>query len=182
MSDNILLGCVGECGDRTHFAEHIQKNMVLYALRNDEQLSTPKAAAFIRSEMARALRESPYQANSLIAGYDAKTGPSLYFMDYLAALAKVNFGAQGYASYFCLSIFDRHWRPDLTEAEALAILQLCMDEMAKRFIVAAPEYFVKIVDRNGVRVLRSTDAFATELARVADGAGAGAASAAASHA
>eukprot|EP01139_Manchomonas_bermudensis_P020089 Amastigsp_a677909_32.p2 type:complete len:223 gc:universal Amastigsp_a677909_32:708-40(-) len=175
LDTNKILGVVGECGDRTHFAEYIQKNLALYTLRNDEELTTPKAAAYIRSEMARALRESPYQANCLIAGYDAKTGASLYFMDYLASLQKVNFGAQGYASHFTLAIFDRLWRPNMSEPEALGVLEACMAELAKRLIVAMPDFFIKIVDANGIRVLRSHDAFAREKAAVGAGAGAAAA-------
>ena len=37
--------------------------------------------------------------SSFIGGYDESTGASLYFFDYLAAFAKVDFGAQvGYFS------------------------------------------------------------------------------------
>eukprot|EP00300_Choanocystis_sp_HF-7_P024203 c25611_g1_i1.p1 GENE.c25611_g1_i1~~c25611_g1_i1.p1 ORF type:complete len:228 (+),score=47.42 c25611_g1_i1:35-685(+) len=175
LDSNKLLGVVGECGDRTHFAENIQKNLALYTLRNDEELSTAKAASFIRSTMAKALREAPYQANCLIAGYDAAAGPSLYFMDYLGALQKVNFGAQGYASHFTLAIFDRMWRPKMSEGEAMAVLEACMKELAKRFIVGMPDFFIKIVDANGVRILRSSDAFAYEKSVVAGPAAAGSA-------
>lgn len=34
--------------------------------------------------------------NLLLAGYDEKTGPSLYWMDYLATLNKINTGGTGY--------------------------------------------------------------------------------------
>ena len=51
---------------------------------------------------------SPYQTNLLIGGWDEKAGPSLYFLDYLASLQKVNYAAHGYCGYFCLSILDRH--------------------------------------------------------------------------
>ena len=44
-----------------------------------------------------------------LGGYDADDGASLYFCDYMASLHKVPFGAHGYCSNFCLSIFDREW-------------------------------------------------------------------------
>lgn len=34
----------------------------------------------------------------LLAGYDEKAGPSLYWMDYLATLNKVNTGGTGYGA------------------------------------------------------------------------------------
>ncbi len=42
--------------------------------------------------------QSPYHTNLLLAGYDAKTGPSLYWMDYLATLCKINTGGIGYGA------------------------------------------------------------------------------------
>lgn len=40
--------------------------------------------------------QSPYHCNLLIAGYDESTGPSLYWLDYLATLNKINTGGTGY--------------------------------------------------------------------------------------
>ena len=40
--------------------------------------------------------QSPYHCNLLLAGYDEATGPSLYWMDYLATLNKINTGGTGY--------------------------------------------------------------------------------------
>lgn len=40
--------------------------------------------------------QSPYQCNLLVAGYDEGPGPSLYWVDYLATLHKVNTGGTGY--------------------------------------------------------------------------------------
>lgn len=46
----------------------------------------------------------------LLAGYDEHVGPSLYYLDYLATLHKMDFSALGYASFFVLSTLDRHWK------------------------------------------------------------------------
>jgi len=46
----------------------------------------------------------------LLAGYDEHVGPSLYYLDYLATLHKMDFSAIGYASFFVLSTLDRHWK------------------------------------------------------------------------
>lgn len=43
--------------------------------------------------------QSPYQCNLLVAGWDENVGPSLYWMDYLATLSKVNTGGTGYGRW-----------------------------------------------------------------------------------
>ena len=45
--------------------------MQLFYYRNNRQpISVKAAASFARSEMARAIREAPWQVNCLIAGYE----------------------------------------------------------------------------------------------------------------
>lgn len=40
--------------------------------------------------------QKPYQVNILFAGFDEKAGPSLYWMDYLATMHKMNIAGNGY--------------------------------------------------------------------------------------
>lgn len=99
------------------------------------------------------MRKGPYQTNSLLAGFDEKIGPSLYFVDYLAALAKVNFGCQGHASNFVLSVFDREWKENMTLEEGIAVIKKCIHELHTRFLVSQPVFVVKVVDANGIRTI-----------------------------
>jgi hypothetical protein len=60
-------------------------------------------------QLATAMRRNPYEVHMLIGGYDGETkGPSLYFMDYMASLAKVDKAAHGYCSYFILRYLAFH--------------------------------------------------------------------------
>jgi len=126
----------------------------LYELRNDGiRLSTKAQANFCRSELAEALRRGPYQVNILLGGYDESSdAASLYFLDYLGTLQKIPYGAQGYASYFCLSTMDREYRSGLDETAALAIVEKCINEMRTRFLIAQDNFIIKIIDKKGVRV------------------------------
>ena len=94
-----------------------------------------------------------YQTNLLLGGYDAAGGASLYFLDYLASLNKVNFGCHGHASNFVLSILDREWKAGLTEAQGVEIVQKCIDELQVRYLIHMPKFLIKIVDKDGVRLL-----------------------------
>lgn len=116
------------------FAEYIQANIQLYSMRNGTELGPPAVASFVRSELANALRSrNPYTVNLLLGGYDPITEkPSLYWCDYLAALASVPYAAHGYAQYYCLSILDKHHQPDIDLDRGLKILRMCSDELKRR--------------------------------------------------
>ncbi|EPS73209.1 hypothetical protein M569_01545, partial [Genlisea aurea] len=152
LDSHKLLGASGETGDRAQFTEFIQKNVALYHFRNGIPLTTAAAANFTRGELATALRKSPYMVNIILAGYDKDTGPSLYFIDYIASLHKVDRAAFGYGSYFALSMMDRYHRPDMTVDEAVKLVDQCISEIRKRLVVAPPNFVIKIVDKEGARL------------------------------
>lgn len=76
-------------------------------MRNDSELGPSAVANFVRGELARSLRSrKPYTVNLLLGGIDPITNtPSLYWLDYLAALAPLPYAAHGYAQYESLLTF-----------------------------------------------------------------------------
>ncbi|KAJ6655591.1 hypothetical protein lerEdw1_004943, partial [Lerista edwardsae] len=156
MSEKILLLCVGEAGDTVQFAEYIQKNVQLYKMRNGYELSPTAAANFTRRNLADYLRSrTPYHVNLLLAGYDEQDGPALYYMDYLASLAKAPFAAHGYGAFLTLSILDRYYKPGLSREEALEILQKCLEEIQKRFILNLPSFNARFIDKDGIHDVKN---------------------------
>lgn len=154
LSDKLLMGVVGDSGDAVQFSEYIAKNLQLYKMRNGYELSPHAAANFTRRNLAEALRSrNSYQVNLLMAGHDADSGPELYFMDYLSALVKLPFASHGYGSFFSLSIMDRYYKPDMTKEEALELIQKCVDEIRRRFIVNMPVFKVRMVNKDGIHDL-----------------------------
>lgn len=89
--------------------------------------------------------------NIILAGYDKETGPSLYFIDYIASLHKVNTAAFGYGSYFALSMMDRHYHRDMTVEEAIELVDKVIMEIRSRLVIAPPNFVIKIVDKDGAR-------------------------------
>ena len=149
---SLIVGCAGPQGDRTQFCEFIQKNVILTNLRTGVRMSPRAASAYTRGELATALRSrGAYQANLLLAGVDKIDGPELYWMDYMASFAKVNFGAHGYASNFIISVFDREYKYDMSVEEALEVVKKCLHELKTRFLIHQPNFSIKIVDKDGIR-------------------------------
>merc|ERR1712232_137520 len=155
LTSHSAMGVSGPNCDLVNFSEYIAKNLALYQLNHDgTNLSVKSQANFCRSELADALRKGPYQVNLLLGGFDEGNGPSLYFMDYLASLEKLNYGSHGYASNFCLSIMDKEHRDDLNEDQALKIIDQCIHEIHTRFLISQPNFIVKVIDKDGVRVVK----------------------------
>ncbi|CAE8654428.1 unnamed protein product, partial [Polarella glacialis] len=148
-----LFACTGPPADTSNFCEYLDKNIKLHTLRTGLSLSTKACANYTRNELAAALRKGPYNVDLLVAGCDA-SGPALYFLDLYASSEKVNKGAHGYGAMFTLGLMDRYWKPDLTEAEAIDIIRMCIKELETRFIIDLGNYKCKIVDKNGVREIK----------------------------
>lgn len=89
----------------------------------------------------------------LIAGYNAKDGPELYWMDYFAAVNKLPFAAHGYAAFFVMSLMDRHYHKEMDFEQAKELMRKCFREIKTRFIANLPQFVVKVVDKDGVRVI-----------------------------
>lgn len=153
----------GEPGDTINFAEYIQANVQLQTIRGEGVgLGTGEVAHFARKQLANSLRSrKPYQVNILIGGVEpegkevarssaiTRAKPRLFWIDYLGAMIEVPFAAHGYATYFCLSIMDRYYKPGMDEGEALELLRRCLHELSTRFIVNLPVFGVRIVRSGG---------------------------------
>lgn len=150
-----LMSASGEAGDVANFSEYIQGNIRLYSVRNSQDLSPSETASFIRGELAASLRsQSRFQVNLLVAGYDKSSADSsLYWIDYLSSMAKVPFAAHGYCGYFLYSILDREYTPDLTLDQGMEIVKKCFAALKSRFIIDFADYTIKVVDKDGVRVV-----------------------------
>lgn len=156
LNKHNLVAYTGEAGDTVQFVEYVQANIQLYLMRqNDVELSPKATASFVRNQLATLIRSrKPYQVNVLIGGYDTKTGrPSLNWIDYLGTQVELPYGAHGYAAFYCTSLFDRHYRPDMTLPEGIDLLKMSLKELETRMPIDFKGVYVKVVDKDGCRPL-----------------------------
>lgn len=154
LNPHNLLAYTGEAGDTTQFAEYIQANVQLYTMREDGIELSPKAtASFVRNELAKLIRSrKPFQVNVLLGGFDAKLGtPTLNLIDYLGTQVELPYAAHGYAAFYTLSLFDRHYRPDMEVADGLNLLRMSLKELQTRMPIEFKGVYVKVVDKDGIR-------------------------------
>lgn len=109
LSSHQMIVTCGEVSDRKNFSKLISGELDYYYYKYNTRLNTDEVANFTRSVCAENLRKSPYQANSIIAGYD-QDGAKLYWLDYLGSLQKVTKAAHGYGGNFLYGIMDNHFK------------------------------------------------------------------------
>ena len=151
LDSHKLAACAGPQADCSTFVEYVQRNVALNAFRTSLTMSTKSTASYIKTELAQALRKNPFQVNLLVAGWDKDTGASLYWIDYLGSMSKMEYAAHGYAGYFLYSTMDANWRPGMDEAAAIALAKVCVAELAKRFTIHQPFFKAKLVSADGAR-------------------------------
>lgn len=156
LSDHLVMTYSGEPGDTLQFSEWIERNLRLYGIRNHVELRPRAAAAWTRKQLADSLRtRNAYQVNILLGGFDLPTSePALYWIDYLGTMATVPYAAHGYGAFFAMSTMDRYHKPDMNLDEGLDLLRRCVDELKKRFIVDLGTFTVRVIDRDGVRIVK----------------------------
>merc|ERR1739838_285911 len=152
LSSHLVMAVAGEAGDTTQFSEYIAKNIQLYKMRNGYELAPSAAASFTRRNLADYLRSrTPYSVNPLIAGFDKETGKAeLYFMDHLASRIQTKYAAHGYGGFFTTALMDRHYRSDMSRAQAYALMIECVKEVQLRLVINLPNFAVKVVDKDGI--------------------------------
>lgn len=121
--------------------------------KNGYGLSTDDTAQFIRSELAEAIRKGPYSVNCLLAGFEGDE-PRLYWIDYLGSVIETSKAAHGYAEYLTSSVMDTLQSSELTEEQGLRIIDRCLNSMKDRFVISQSSFSIKIVRKEGVRVVR----------------------------
>ena len=86
--------------------------------------------------------EVPPQAKELFGQLKAYAPASVAFSPLVAIFGWM----------FCLSLFDKHWKPKMNREEASDLVDKCIAEVRERLVTAPTKYHVKIVDASGTSV------------------------------
>ncbi len=81
--------------------------------------------------------------------------PHLYWLDELGSLQKIQYGAHGLGSNFCLSVLDQGYHANMSLDQATKLMRDCFQQLRTRFLVNSPQPpCIKCVDANGIRLIR----------------------------
>ena len=83
-----------------------------------------------RHQYQRRLKGDPLWVTLVVAGVDKKTGEKfLSTSDHLGTKVPCNTAATGIGGYFLGVVFEKMWKPDMSEQEARTMMETCMKIM-----------------------------------------------------
>ena len=81
----------------------------------------------------RRLKMDPLWCSTIVGGVRRETGESFLGMcDLYGTRVEGNFLLTGLSAHYCQVIMQNNWRPDMTEADARAVIEDCMRVMFYR--------------------------------------------------
>ncbi|KAI6181632.1 Proteasome subunit beta type-2 [Aphelenchoides besseyi] len=163
LGSHMTMTVIGESGDADNFGDWAKRNIYLYKLRHNYELSPYSAYHWLRKSIAENLRsEDFWRVDLLLGGFDTieKTA-FLGSVDYLGnGIPDQNYLFRGFGGRFGYAIMDSLYKKDATVEEALEIVKACVRECNKRFIANLPKFSVLVVDENGTHHLDDLESVA----------------------
>jgi len=153
IGPNIYTVVSGYPGDVAQFTDLVQKSIQLHALENGIILDINSIANFMRSELSFCLRKGPLKINLILIGFDIKGDPSLYLIDYLGNLQKMNFCAQGYSSLLIYSLLEKYFEEKIHVDQAIQIITKCISTIRSRFLVHQNGFLVKAIYKKSTKLI-----------------------------
>nr|XP_017006762.2 probable proteasome subunit beta type-2 [Drosophila takahashii] len=151
LTNYSMLSAVGDGGDCLQFSDFILRNLDLYKVANGYDLTVRGAVHFIRTNLSAYLRSNvKYQVSMLVGGFDPTTGPDLTYIDHLGNAVPIRFGGHGCGINFCTPIFEHFYNPQLDMRTAYSIIEKCVLEIQKRFVVNLRNFDVFMISREGI--------------------------------
>jgi len=151
LGPHLAMAYGGEPGDTNNFADYVERNMRLYAIRHHHPLLPHAASSWIRRSLADSIRSRrPYAVNLLLAGYDITTdAPHLYWIDYLGTKATVPYAAHGMGMHVSLSTMDKYWYENIDKRGGIDVIKKAINETQTRLVIKF-NFNCILIDKDGV--------------------------------
>lgn len=127
IGDQILLGAGGDLSDFQQIEDLLEEFMVDEICHDDgAKITAPEMHAYLGRVMYnKRTKNNPYW-NSLLVGGVVKGQPFLGTVDKLGNTYTGNHLATGYGQHLAVPLLRKHWKPNMTKAEAEELLDTCM--------------------------------------------------------
>ncbi|XP_037711388.1 probable proteasome subunit beta type-2 [Drosophila subpulchrella] len=151
-----MMSAVGDGGDCLQFSDFILRNLDLYKVTNGYDLTVRGAVHFIRTNLSAYLRSNvKYMVALLVGGFDHTSGPELTYIDSFGNSVPIRYGGHGSGINFCTPIFEEFYNPQLDKRAAYNIMEKCVFEIQKRFVINLRNFDVFMINREGITKLDS---------------------------
>lgn len=152
LSKNIVSTVSGGAADAQLFMRIIQGELKLLELKNERPARVKEAAMILNSMQYSALRSQGSIVGLIVGGYDEKDGSSLHHLPFDGTLLPhEGYVTTGSGSIFVQGILDSEYKKDLSEKEALALIEKGFKSAFKNDNASGGGFIARIVTKDGIK-------------------------------
>ena len=154
LTEGTAFACSGEMSDFQEILRMLKEKSENDDIQNDGvTLKTGDYFNYLsRVQYQRRMKMDPLWVTTIMGGVDKKTGePFLGQIDMYGLKLKENFHLTGLAAHYCQVLLQNAWSPNMTESEAVNVIEQCIRVLFYRDKKATDEIRIcKITKENGV--------------------------------
>ena len=152
LSDNIVGTISGGVADAQRLIRIIKSELKLISLKNERKPFVSEAVMTLTNLQYSSSRSTGAIVGMLVGGYDDKDGASLHELSPEGSLIpNQNYVTSGSGSIFVDGILSTEYKENLTESEALKLVEKCFKSAFKNDNASGGGFIVKIVTKSGIK-------------------------------
>lgn len=152
LSESVVATVSGGVADAQRFIRTIKGELKLLSLKNERPVYTKEAVMLLTDYQYVTLRQQGGVVGMLLAGYDKNDGVSLYELGADGSILNTEkYVTSGSGSIFVDGVLSNDYKSDLSEKEALSLLEKCFKVAFKNDNASGGGYVAKIISRDGIK-------------------------------
>ena len=152
LSKNILATTAGHAADNQLTMRVIKGQLKLLEFKNERDAKVAEAAMILNSIQYSALRKQGSVISLILGGYDKEVGFRLYNLGPDGTdVAHEGYVVDGSGSVFIKGLFDNEHKANMSESDALALVEKAFLTSFKNDNSSGGGFIVKIVTKSGIK-------------------------------
>lgn len=150
LSNFIASTVAGGAADAQLFMRHIKGELKLIELKTERSALVSEAAMILNSIQYSAVKQGSV-VGLILAGYDLKNGCSLYNLGPDGTIVdNPGYVTNGSGSIFVQGVLDLDYVENLSEKDALKLMEKCFKVAFKNDNASGGGYVIKVISKDGI--------------------------------
>lgn len=151
LSKSIVATTAGHAADNQKVMRHMQGEIKLMELKNERSAKVQEAAMLLNSIQYSLVRTQGSIVSVILGGYDANKGASLYNLSPDGTiLENEGYVVDGSGSIYVKGVFDMEYKKDLSEKEAIALVDKGFKASFKNDNMSGGGYIIRVITKDGI--------------------------------
>lgn len=152
LSKFIVATTAGHAADNQKVMRHMQGEIKLMELKNERNVKVEEAAMILNSIQYSLVRSQGSIVSVIMGGYDTSKGVSLYNLSPDGTiLENEGYVVDGSGSIYVKGVFDMEYKPNMSEKEALSLVEKGFRASFKNDNMSGGGYIVRIINEDGIK-------------------------------